>query len=210
METVLYITAHPLDPQESFSLAVGKEFIEAYREANPTDEVVHLDLYKENIPQFDADVLRGWEKLRSGSSFDQLSEAEQSKVARLDAIVDQYVAADKYVYVSPMWNFSIPPVLKAYTDATSIPGKTFKYTKDGPVGLLSGKKALHIQASGSVYSEGPLAEIEMGYSYLKKILQFYGIQSMEAILAEGTASSERAPAIKEEAIAHAKEVAKRF
>lgn len=210
MATVLYITAHPLDPQESFSLAVGKEFIEAYREANPTDEVVHLDLYKENIPQFDADVLRGWEKLRSGSSFDQLSEAEQSKVARLDEIVDQYVAADKYVYVSPMWNFSIPPVLKAYTDTTSIPGKTFKYTKNGPVGLLSGKKALHIQASGSVYSEGPLAEVEMGYSYLKKILQFYGIQSMEAIFAEGTASSERAPVIKEEAIAHAKEVAKRF
>ncbi|UUZ82007.1 FMN-dependent NADH-azoreductase [Paenibacillus sp. P26] len=210
MATVLYITAHPLDPRESFSLTVGKEFIEAYREANPRDEVVHLDLYKENIPQFDADVLRGWEKLRSGSSFDQLSEAEKSKVARLGAIVDQFVVADKYVYVSPMWNFSIPPVLKAYTDATSVPGKTFKYTSNGPVGLLSGKKALHIQASGSAYSEGPLAPIEMGYSYLKTILQFYGIQSIEAIFVEGTASLEQAPAIKEKAIAHAKEVAKRF
>ncbi|WP_248924358.1 NAD(P)H-dependent oxidoreductase [Paenibacillus hamazuiensis] len=210
MATVLYITAHPLDPQESFSLAVGKEFIEAYRAANPTDEVVHLDLYKENIPQFDADVLRGWGKLRSGSSFDQLTDAEKSKVARLEAIVDQYVAADKYVYVSPMWNFSIPPVLKAYTDATSVPGKTFKYTENGPIGLLPGKKALHIQASGSVYSEGPLAPVEMGYSYLKKILQFYGIQSFEAIFIEGTASLKQAPAIKEKAIAHAKEVAKRF
>lgn len=210
MATVLYITAHPLDPQESFSLTVGKEFIEAYREANPTDEVVHLDMYKEDIPQFDADVLRGWGKLRSGSDFDQLSDAEKSKVARLEAIVDQYVAADKYVYVSPMWNFSIPPVLKAYTDATSIPGKTFKYTQNGPVGLLSGKKALHIQASGSVYSEGPLAPIEMGYSYLYKVLQFYGIQSIESIFVEGTASLEQAPAIKEKAIAHAKEFAKRF
>lgn len=210
MATVLYITAHPLDPQESYSLTVGKEFIEAYREANPTDEVVHLDLYKENIPQFDADVLHGWGKLRSGSSFNQLSEAEKSKAARLEEIVDQFVAAEKYVYVSPMWNFSIPPVLKAYTDATSVPGKTFKYTKNGPVGLLSGKKALHIQASGSIYSEGPLAPIEMGYNYLHKVLQFYGIQSIEAILVEGTASSELAPAIKEKAIAHAKEAAKRF
>ncbi|MNH96076.1 FMN-dependent NADH-azoreductase 2 [compost metagenome] len=210
MATVLYITAHPLDPQESFSLTVGNEFIGAYREANPTDEVVHLDMYKKDIPQFDADVLRGWGKLRSGSSFDQLSDAEKSKVASLEAIVDQYVAADKYVYVSPMWNFSIPPVLKAYTDATSIPGKTFKYTQNGPVGLLSGKKALHIQASGSVYSEGPLAPIEMGYSYLYKVLQFYGIQSIEAIFVEGTASLEQAPAIKEKAIAHARESAKRF
>ncbi|QSF42567.1 FMN-dependent NADH-azoreductase [Paenibacillus tianjinensis] len=210
MATVLYITAHPLDPHESFSLTVGKEFIEAYREANPTDEVIHLDMYKEDIPQFDADVLRGWGKLRSGLSFGQLSDAEKSKVARLEEIVNQYVAADKYVYVSPMWNFSIPPVLKAYTDATSIPGKTFKYTQDGPIGLLSGKKVLHIQASGSVYSEGPLAPIEMGYSYLTKVLKFYGIQSIEAIFVEGTASSEQAPAIKEKAIAQAKEIAKRF
>lgn len=210
MATVLYITAHPLDPQESFSLTVGKEFMAAYREANPTDEVVHLDMYKEDIPQFDADVLRGWGKLRSGASFNQLTDAEKSKVARLEAIVDQYVEADKYVYVSPMWNFSIPPVLKAYTDATSVPGKTFKYTKNGPVGLLSGKKALHIQASGSVYSEGPLAPVEMGYSYLNKVLQFYGIQSIEAIFVEGTASAKQAPAIKAQAIAHAKEVAKRF
>jgi FMN-dependent NADH-azoreductase len=200
MTTVLYITAHPLDPQSSNSLTVGKEFIEAYREANPGDEVVHLDLYKENIPQFDADVLKGWEKLRSGSSFDQLTDAEKSKVARLEAIVDQFVAADKYVYVSPMWNFSIPPV------------NTFKYTENGHEGLLTGKKALHIQASGSVYSEGPLAPLEMGYSYLNKVLQFYGIQSIEAIFVEGTAlkSQEQAPTIKEKAIAHAKEVAKSF
>ncbi|MGV2881301.1 FMN-dependent NADH-azoreductase [Paenibacillus taichungensis] len=210
MSTLLYITAHPLDPQSSYSLAVGNEFIEAYREANPTDEVAYLDLYQENIPQIDADVLRGWGKMRSGSSFDQLTDAEKSKVARHETIIDQFVAADKYVYVSPMWNFSIPPVLKAYTDVTSVPGKTFKYTKDGPVGLLSGKKALHIQASGSVYSEGPLAPIEMGYSYLQKILHFYGIQSIEAIFVEGTASLEQAPIIKEKAIAKAKEVAKRF
>lgn len=136
----------------------------------------------------------------------------KSKVARLEAIVDQFVAADKYVYVSPLWNFTIPPVMKDYTDATSIPGKTFRYTENGPEGLLTSKNVLHIQASGSVYSEGPLAPLEMGYSYLNKVLQFYGIQSIEAIFVEGTAlkSQEQAQAIKEKAIAHAKEVAKRF
>jgi len=49
----------------------------------------------------------------------------------------------------------------------------------------------------------------MGYSYLKKILQFYGI-SIEAIFVEGTAMSDQAPSVKEKAIAHAREVAKRF
>ncbi len=56
MATVLYITAHPHDHQASYSMAVGKEFIDTYREANPQDEVIHLDLYQMNIPHIDADV----------------------------------------------------------------------------------------------------------------------------------------------------------
>lgn len=211
MATVLYITAHPHDHQTSFSLAVGKEFIEAYREANPSDEVINVDLFKEDIPQIDADVFSGWGKLQSGTAFDQLSDVEKAKVARLGAIVDQFVAADKYVFVSPMWNFSFPPVLKAYIDATSVAGKTFKYTEKGPVGLLSSKKGLHIQASGGIYSEGPAAAFESGHSYLKKIAQFYGIPSFEGIFVEGMAvTPDQAQSIKEKAIVKAKEAASSF
>jgi FMN-dependent NADH-azoreductase len=211
MATVLYITAHPHDHQSSFSLAVGKEFIDAYREANPSDEVVHLDLFKQDIPQIDADVFSGWGKLQSGSAFDQLSDAEKSKVARLGAIVDQFVAADKYVFVSPMWNFSFPPVLKAFIDAVSVAGKTFKYTENGPVGLLTDKKGLHIQASGGIYSEGPAAAFESGHSYLKKVAQFYGIPSVEGIFVEGMAvAPDQAQSIKEKAIVKAKELATKF
>jgi FMN-dependent NADH-azoreductase len=211
MATVLYITAHPHDHQSSFSLAVGKEFIDAYREANPSDEVVHLDLFKQDIPQIDADVFSGWGKLQSGSAFDQLSDAEKSKVARLGAIVDQFVAADKYVFVSPMWNFSFPPVLKAFIDAVSVAGKTFKYTENGPVGLLTDKKGLHIQASGGIYSEGPAAAFESGHSYLKKVAQFYGIPSFEGIFVEGMAvAPDQAQSIKEKAIVKAKELATKF
>lgn len=211
MATVLYITAHPHDHQTSFSMAVGKEFIEAYREANPSDEVIPVDLYASEIPQIDADVFSGWGKLRSGSSFDQLSDSEKSKVGRLNEIVEQYVAADKYVFVSPMWNFSFPPVLKAYIDAVSIAGKTFKYTENGPVGLLQDKKAIHIQASGGVYSEGPAAGFESGHSYLAKIMQFHGVPSFEGIFVEGMAAApDNADAIKAKAIAKAKEAAKKF
>jgi FMN-dependent NADH-azoreductase len=211
MATVLYITAHPHDHQTSYSMAVGKHFIEAYREAHPADEIVHLDLYSMNIPHIDADVFSGWGKLRAGTAFEQLSEAEQAKVRRLDEIVDQYVAADKYVYVSPMWNFSFPPILKAYIDAVCVAGKTFKYTPEGPVGLLTDKKAFHIQASGGVYSEGPAASMESGHSYLKKIMQFHGVPSFEGIFVEGMAAMPvQAQSIKEKAIAKAKEAAKRF
>ncbi|MBP1964335.1 FMN-dependent NADH-azoreductase [Paenibacillus aceris] len=211
MATVLYITANPNDHQSSYSLAVGKEFVEAYREANPGDEVIHLDLFKQNIPQIDADVFSGWGKLQSGADFSTLTADEQAKVGRLGEIVGQYVAADKYVYVSPMWNFSFPPVMKAYIDAICAAGKTFKYTEQGPVGLLTDKKAIHIQASGGVYSEGPAAAFETGHSYLKKIMQFHGVPSFEGIFVEGMAAMpDKAAEIKANAIANAKEAAKRF
>ena len=51
--------------------SAGKAFIESYKEAHPDDEVIHLDLYKENIPQIDADVFSGWGKLQSGSGFER-------------------------------------------------------------------------------------------------------------------------------------------
>lgn len=211
MSTVLYITAHPHDHQTSFSLAVGKEFIEAYREANQADEVIHLDLYEYHIPHLDADIFSGWGKLQSGSAFNDLSNAEKAKIARLNELIEQFMAADKYVFVSPMWNFSFPPVLKAYIDSICIAGKTFKYTEHGPVGLLTDKKAMHIQASGGVYSEGPFASYESGHSYLKKIMQFLGVPSFEGIFVEGMAAMpDQAQSIKEKAIVRAKEVAKRF
>lgn len=64
MATVLYITAHPHDDQVSYSMAVGKAFIEAYREAHPQDEVITLDLYKMDVPHIDVDVFSGWGKPR--------------------------------------------------------------------------------------------------------------------------------------------------
>ncbi|WP_281888507.1 FMN-dependent NADH-azoreductase [Paenibacillus sp. YYML68] len=211
MSTLLYITAHPHDHQTSFSLAVGKAFIDAYREANPQDEVVHLDLYSMNIPHIDADVFSGWGKLAQGTAFEQLSDAEKQKVARLGELVDQYAAADKYVFVTPMWNFSYPPVMKSYIDAVCVAGKTFKYTENGPVGLLTGKKAFHIQSSGGIYSTGPAAEIEMGHRHLKTIMNFHGVSSMDALFVEGMAyKPNEAQAIKEAAIEKAIAAAKSF
>jgi FMN-dependent NADH-azoreductase len=211
MSTVLYITAHPLDHNNSLSLAVGKEFIEAYQKANPSDEIVTLDLYNTDIPEIDAEVFSGWGKLRSGSEFDALSNEEKAKVSRLGEIVDQFVAADKYVFVNPMWNFSFPPVLKAYIDAICVAGKTFSYTETGPVGLLVDKKALHIQASGGVYSHGPAAGFENGHKYLKTVAAFTGIPTLEAIFIEGAAAApDQAPAIKAKAVEQALELATSF
>ncbi|ASS74180.1 FMN-dependent NADH-azoreductase [Tumebacillus algifaecis] len=211
MATVLYITVNPKAEEESFSLSVGREFVNAYREANPNDEVIELDLYKTNIPLIDPDVFSGWGKLQSGAAFDALSSEEQAKVARLNELADQFVAADKYVFVTPMWNLSYPPLLKAYIDAFCVAGKTFRYTEQGPQGLMGGKKALHIQARGGFYSEGPAADFEFGDRYLRAILAFVGITDTTTLAIEGMAAQpDNAGRIKEDAIVKAQELAKTF
>ena len=209
-EKVLYITAHPNNPVESNSLSVGAAFIESYLQSHPQDEVVHLDLYKTDIPDIDVDVLNGWRKLGEG---EQLSSVEKAKVDRMSELVDQFIAADKYVFVNPTWNFSYPPVLKAYIDSICVAGKTFKYVPDkGPVGLLDSKKAFHIQASGSVLSPGSeMAGFEMGHRHLDVIMKFLGVPSFEAVFVEGmAAASDQAQTIKEKAIRNARDLAKSF
>ncbi|MFP7735318.1 FMN-dependent NADH-azoreductase [Priestia aryabhattai] len=208
MAKVLYITAHPHDESQSFSMTTGKAFIDAYKEHNASDEVVHIDLYKENIPHIDADVFSGWGKLQSGS---ELSSHEQEKVNRLAELSEQFVTADKYVFVTPMWNFSFPPVMKAYLDSVAVAGKSFKYTAEGPVGLLTDKKALHIQARGGIYSEGPAADMEMGHRYIGIMMNFFGVPSLDGIFVEGhNAMPDKAQEIKEKGIAEAKKLAQTF
>lgn len=211
MAKVLYITAHPLNEEQSVSLSAGKAFIETYKDVNPNDEIVHLDLFKENIPQIDADVLGGWGKLQKGTAFEDLASEEQAKVGRLAELVEQFTGADKFVFVTPLWNFSFPPVMKAYLDSVAVAGKTFRYTQEGPVGLLTDKKALHIQARGGYYSEGPGAEVEMGHRYLATIMNFFGVPSFEGVFIEGhNANPEKAQEIKENGIARAKDMAHTF
>ncbi|GIQ70655.1 FMN-dependent NADH-azoreductase [Xylanibacillus composti] len=215
MATVLYITAHPRDDERSYSMTVGKEFVQAYRLARPQDEVVHLDLYKMDIPHIDADILDGWDKLRTGMSFEQLTLAEQTKIGRINELVDQFVAADKYIFVNPIWNYSYPPVMKAYLDTICIAGKTFKYHPDGSrTGLLGDKKAVHIQASGSVLSPGSntISEgFEMGHRHLNVIMDFVGLTDFQAVFVEGTAEHpEQATQFKEEAIQKTHQIVENF
>lgn len=211
MTKVLYITANPKTVEQSYSLSVGSEFLNAYKKNNPSDEIVHIDVYKADIPFIDEDVLSGWGKLQGGKAFTELTAAEQSKVGKINQLTEQFIAADKYVFVTPLWNFTVPPKMKAYIDTICIAGKSFKYTENGPVGLLNNKKALHIQASGGVYSEGAAKDFEMGNRYIKTVLGFLGVQAVKSLLIEGMAQAPvEAEKIKAIAVEQAKEIANKF
>ncbi|RBW71145.1 FMN-dependent NADH-azoreductase [Bacillus taeanensis] len=211
MQKLLYITANPKPVDQSFGLSVGEAFIKEYEQHNKNDQIIRLDLYNTNIPYIDTDVFSGWGKLQTGSAFEELSNEEKNKVSAINTLTDQFISADKYVFVTPLWNFSFPPKMKAYIDTICIAGKTFKYTSEGPVGLLENKKAVHIQARGGIYSEGPAKELEFGDRYLRTVLNFIGITNIQSIFVEGMAQmANEAENIKEKAIEQAKIAAKDF
>ena len=186
MKKILFITANPKPQEMSFSLEAGRGFIEAYKAKNPDHQVEELNLYNLEIPFIDEDVFSGWSKLGSGQGFSDLTETEQKKVGTINGFTDQFIEADKYVFVTPMWNLSMPPKVKLYIDTLMIAGRTFAYTEEGPVGLLKDKKAVHVHASGGVYSEGTAKAFEFGNSYLQAVLAFMGVTNFESVLMEGT------------------------
>ncbi len=208
MSKVLYIVANPGTEETSYSLSIGRAFLNAYMSNNPTDDIIELDLYRMTVPLIDADVLSAWELLKGEGSFDSLTAIQQQKLVSMNTLTDQFINADKYILVSPLWNLSIPPLLKAYIDTVVIVGKTFAYTANGPEGLLKGKKGIHIQARGGTYS-GDKSFLEFGDSYLRTIMGFLGIDMMDSIIAEGMSySPDKADEIKLAAIRMSQSAAK--
>ena len=171
MSKVLYIKANIKSEGESRTFKVSDSFVEEYMKNNPQDEVIVLDLYKEKI-----DFLRP-EDL--GVVFGPKN--EDSKKHPVLKYAYQFAEADKYIIAAPMWNLSMPAILKAYIDYVSVTGITFKYTEKGPVGLLNDKKAVHIVSRGGEYGDAPY---EMGDRYLRTILEFFGIHDIETIAIE--------------------------
>ncbi|TKI97782.1 FMN-dependent NADH-azoreductase, partial [Bacillus cereus] len=80
---------------------------------------------------------------------------------------------------------TIPAVLHTYIDYLNRAGKTFKYTPEGPVGLIGDKKIALLNARGGVYSEGPAAEVEMAVKYVASMMGFFGATNMETVVIEG-------------------------
>ncbi len=184
MAKLLYVTCNLKPVESSISLSIGKVFLDEYLRLNPKDEIHFLDLYRDNIQRIDIDVLNGWEKMRAGSVFASLNKDEQRKIDRIWMCADQFIAADKYLFVTPMFNLGFPAEFKMYIDVICVDGKTIIRTPSGPVGLLKnqGKKCLNIHSSGGFHYG---KEEDHSVPYLRSIMQFMGIDDFEAIVVEG-------------------------
>lgn len=182
MTSVLFVKANNRPADQAVSVKLYEAFLASYKESHPNDTVVELDLYKEELPYVGVDMINGTFKASRGLD---LTAEEAKAVSVADKYLDQFLAADKVVFGFPLWNLTIPAVLHTYIDYLNRVGKTFKYTPEGPVGLIGNKKIALLNASGGVYSEGPKAEMEMAVKFVANMMSFFGGKDMEKVVIEG-------------------------
>lgn len=228
MTTLLVIQAHP-HIENSLSLTVGKQFIDSYKKANPNDKVIIRDLYAaEGVAPLNDVTMEAWRKQK----FEEpMTKEEKATLERHEEWLDEFINADKYVFINPMYNHFLPAEMKQYLDLTAVAHKTFKYTSNGPVGLLNDKKAIHIQAAGSEYHKGgkwgafkflikkalgikskeSSALMDLGDMYLTNMLKFYGATDIEKLFIEGAdAHRDQRQTILDNALKEADSMAKDF
>ena len=109
---------------------------------------------------------------------------QQRYVAESDALIDELRRADVVAIGLPMYNFGVPSTLKAYFDHVARAGVTFRYTPDGPVGLLSGKKVYVFATRGGRHAGTPG---DLQSAYVRQFLGFIGLRDVEFIYVEGLA-----------------------
>ncbi|SEJ20216.1 FMN-dependent NADH-azoreductase [Pseudomonas linyingensis] len=115
---------------------------------------------------------------------EQRSAEQAARVALDDALIAQVQAVDVIVLGVPMYNFGVPVQLKTWIDAIARAGVTFRYTENGPQGLLQGKKVYVALARGGLYRDTPA---DSQVPYLKSVLAFLGMTDVEFVYAEGLA-----------------------
>ncbi len=181
MATLLHVDTSPL--ASSVSRELTREFVSNWKAGHPAGQVIDRDLAA-NPPR---PVDQAW--IYSIFTPDEARQPEQKALlAYSDEAIAELEKADEYVIGVAMHNFSIPSVLKLWIDQIVRSGRTFSYGADGPKGLLLGKKATVLVATGGVYNVGtPSAALNFIDPYLRTILGFIGVTDVKFVTAGGTA-----------------------
>jgi FMN-dependent NADH-azoreductase len=184
MSTLLYIQASPRG-QRSYSIRAADAFVEAYKKNNPSDEIVTLNIFDEDIPAFDGFAVQAKYAVMHGEN---RSKEQLQAWRKIEQLIERFKSADKYVLAVPMWNFSIPYRLKQYIDNLVQPGLTFTYSQEkGYEGLVTGKPLLVVYSRGGQYDAGSGAEaFDLQKKYIELISGFIGFKDVKSVIVEPT------------------------
>ena len=209
MSKLLYIQASPRI-ERSYSIAVADAFVSTYKQANPKDEIVTMNLFKKDLPPFDGLTVQAKYTILHGLKH---SPEELGAWRKVEDLIAEFKSADKYVMAVPMWNFGIPYRLKQYLDILVQPTYTFSFSpQEGYKGLVLGKPIFVAYSRGGAYPKGSAEEaFDLQIKYLQLILGFIGFTDVRTLHVEPTlAGPDVAKKKREETIAKAKEMALKF
>jgi len=187
MKNILLIESSPRGAQ-AFSHQAARSVVNELRARHPGVNVVVRDL-AENPPPHVGRAFVGALQAQS----EELTPAQVEALAYSDLLINEVLEADVIVLAVPVHNFSIPSTLKAWIDYVVRAGRTFSYTSNGPKGLVAGKRAIVVLASGGIFSDGPAKPFDFHEPYLRAVLGFIGITDVDVVRVEGVAMSAIGP-----------------
>ena len=174
--------------QDSHSRDLANFFEERWLSSNPERKVIHRDLIKTQIPHISEKTIAGF------YTPDKEQDQKLIEATRLsDELITELMSADTLLIATPMYNFSIPSALKAWIDQIVRIGQTFSFSPDNRFeGLVKNKRAYVLTATGAVFSNEGMQELDFLTPYLRSLLSFLGFTDIEFITIEGTTTDESA------------------
>jgi len=181
MPNLLNIQVSPRG-DKSISRALGDRFIEHWQHNHPGGNIVHRDLMETNIPYMNVDWIGGVYAPPEMARTPEMNAA----LALSAELIAEVQAADHLLISTPMYNFTVPAVLKSWIDYIVRPGFTFKLAEGWP-GMLANKAAMIIVVSRDFYTPGTATDDSDYVSpVLRRVLAFMGITDVDVVLAGGS------------------------
>ncbi|WP_281555860.1 NAD(P)H-dependent oxidoreductase [Thalassomonas sp. RHCl1] len=166
------------------------DFLVAQLQAKDESYDINIrDLAKNPAPVYDTQTLQAFY-----TPAEQLSEQQKIIVSPSLAYIEELKGADIIVFASPMHNFGITTLLKAYVDQICRMGLTFQYHEHGPEGLVTGKQAVIISSAGGNFQLPAEKHKDFQTPYLKHVLNFIGIEDISVIPVQGIGLGEEVAA----------------
>jgi FMN-dependent NADH-azoreductase len=164
------------NPGQSGSRVLGDQLLERVTQLHPDIDIRQRDL------NTDAEFIDSVWIAANFSAADDRDDVARQRLTYSDELIAELQWADHILLTTPMYNFSVPATLKSWIDQVCRAGVTFRYTADGPVGLLTGKRADIVITTGGAPLESP---VDFVSGYLRQVFAFIGITEINIIGADG-------------------------
>jgi FMN-dependent NADH-azoreductase len=182
MKKMLHIIATPRE-DESRTLRISEAFLETFTSKHPDWVVEELNLTKETLPTLSMKRVDGKYLILEGKElYGELREGWREIIAH----IDRFLSASAYLITSPMWNFTIPYMLKQYIDIIVQPNYLFKYTNTGSEGLVKDRKMIVLASYGGQYTSENTRFQNFHEPYIRTIFEFIGITDIHFVIAQPT------------------------